>query len=369
MKHLSVMIKPASSLCNMRCRYCFYADVSRARDVASYGVMTDETTRALVATVYRDLEDGDHITFAFQGGEPTLAGLAFFKRFVEAVKQQQAKAKVSWALQTNGILLDNDWCEFLKRNRFLVGLSLDCNGALHNTNRLDEKGHGSFSRVMAAKRLMDKCQVDYNVLCVLTNEAALHPQKIWKFILNENIRYVQFIPCLDDLDSSAENALALTPKRFHSFYSALFPLWQKQVEQGNYISVKLFDDIAHLFVHGQVTSCGLHGRCAPQSVIEADGGIFPCDFYVLDQYWLGDIQTTTLRQAFEKTEETGFLDSRKHPPQACAKCRYQRMCGGGCKRMEQSVYVDQTGFCGYQHLLDDRLEALCATARQLAGGC
>ncbi|MDL2293908.1 radical SAM protein, partial [Ruminococcaceae bacterium OttesenSCG-928-D13] len=125
MKRLSVMLKPASSLCNLRCRYCFYADVSSMRGVPNYGIMSDDTAREVIGNIYRDLEDGDEITLAFQGGEPTLAGLDFFKSFVAEAERQPVRARVNWALQTNGVLLDRDWCAFLREKRFLVGLSLD----------------------------------------------------------------------------------------------------------------------------------------------------------------------------------------------------------------------------------------------------
>ncbi|MFV0353270.1 MAG: SPASM domain-containing protein [Oscillospiraceae bacterium] len=352
MKHLSVMIKPASSLCNMRCSYCFYADVSNMRDVPSYGMMSEETAEKIIANVYKNLADGDSITFAFQGGEPTLAGLGFFQNFVEQVAEQTVKARVLWALQTNGTMLDDEWCTFLKSNQFLVGLSLDGNSAMHNQNRLDSKGKGNFSQVLAAKHLMDKYRVEYNILCVLTNETARHPQKVWKFIIENGIRYIQFIPCLDDLGSSANTPWALTPKRFFSFFSSLFPLWQEQLLANNYISVKLFDDIINLFVRGQVTSCGIHGQCQAQYIIEADGSVYPCDFYVLDKYCLGNMRDITLEDAFERTKANGFLKDRAPLPAACSGCEFHRACHGGCKRMAKAMYVDETGFCGYRELLN-----------------
>ncbi|MDL2327594.1 radical SAM protein [Ruminococcaceae bacterium OttesenSCG-928-A11] len=159
------MLKPASALCNLRCRYCFYADVSSLRGVPNYGIMSGETAHDVIGNIYRDLEDGDEITLAFQGGEPTLAGLDFFKGFVAGVERQPVRARVNWALQTNGVLLDRDWCAFLREKHFLVGLSLDGDAAQHNANRVDGHGQGSFAQVMAAKRLLEAAGVDYNVLC------------------------------------------------------------------------------------------------------------------------------------------------------------------------------------------------------------
>ena len=117
MKSVSIMIKPASSLCNMRCRYCFYNDISEMREVKSYGVMSEETQAKILENVYTDLDAGDKITFVFQGGEPTLAGLDYFKLFVARVKAWKKEISVSYSIQTNALLIDEDWCPFLKENK------------------------------------------------------------------------------------------------------------------------------------------------------------------------------------------------------------------------------------------------------------
>lgn len=286
MKNLSVLVKPASSLCNMRCSYCFYADVSARRRMPSSGIMRAETTRDLVRNVFADLADGDELTFVFQGGEPTLAGLDYFRHFIGQVSAQPVQARVSYALQTNGLLLDGAWCAFLKEHDFLVGLSVDGPGAYHDENRKDSGEQGTFQRVMAAKARMDQASVEYNVLTVLTAALASHPGEIWNFLLDNGIRFVQFIPCLEELDAGTPSPFALRPQHFASFYGRLFPLWRNAFMRDQYLSVKLFDDIVNLLAHGAVTACGLTGHCQAQFVIEADGSVYPCDFYAMDQYRL-----------------------------------------------------------------------------------
>ena len=138
MKTINLMLKPASSLCNMHCKYCFYADVSEKRDVSCSGIMSDETVDAILHNLRRELQPGDFVQFAFQGGEPTLAGLPFFRRFMGKVAQWQG-IRVSCALQTNGLLLDEEWCAFLKEHRFLVGLSLDLLPKAHDDVRVDAR--------------------------------------------------------------------------------------------------------------------------------------------------------------------------------------------------------------------------------------
>lgn len=352
MKHISVLIKPASSLCNIRCKYCFYADISSLREVKSFGKMTEETAEKMIANIYLDLEDGDQLTLAFQGGEPTLAGLKYFKYITQLVEQEQKKVTVHYALQTNGMLINEKWCEFFKEYNFLVGISIDGTPDFHDLNRVNAKGDGTFQRVIKTKELFDKYQVEYNVLCVLTNQLAKEAKKVFAFIKEHNIRYVQFIPCMDELNAESRNGYALTPKRFASFYRMILRLWLEEFRNGNYISIKLFDDLVNLFVAREVTACGILGQCQIQYVIEADGGVYPCDFYVLDEYRLGNIREQRLRELYMNKRATAFLCERPKLSKFCETCPFQKACGGGCKRMKDAMYVAPTeDYCGYQDLL------------------
>ena len=364
MKNCSVLIKPASSLCNLRCKYCFYADISDMRAVPNCGVIRPEAAAEMIDSIFSDLEDGDHLTLAFQGGEPTLAGLECLKHFVDCVSAQTKRVQVGYALQTNGILLDDAWCRFLKENEFLVGLSLDGPAEFHNINRVTPDGQGTFPAVLEAKCRLEQYGIEHNILCVLTEELARHPRQVWDFLLKHRIRYVQFIPCLDGL-AQAGSGQALTPRRFHSFYAELYRLWHGALEQGTRISVKQFDDIVNLFLYGCPTACGITGRCSMQFVTEADGSVYPCDFYVLDEYKLGNLRTDPLSKLFEKYRRSGFASTREELPAACAGCRYRKVCRGGCKRMEHNMYADGD-FCGYRALLDDILVPLCRDGERLA---
>ena len=363
MKNLSVMIKPASSLCDIRCAYCFYSDVAASRHEASMGLMTREVAAALIKNTFCVLTTGDHITFAFQGGEPGLAGLDFFNFFVEEVKKAKDtdKIRVHYAFQTNGLMVDEAWCEFFRKNKVLVGLSLDGDAALHNRNRMDIRGKGTYNRVMAAKKLFDRHRVDYNILCVLTSESARRAQRIWDFILRENIRHIQFIPCLEPLEGPVPNT-ALNGKRFYQFYSALFRLWKKEAEKGNVISVRLFEDLAALHLAGQRITCGMSGRCTPQIIVEGDGSVYPCDFYVLDEYLIGNLTEHNLQEIFETVVRSDFLREGQQMPNWCGDCSYNMWCRGGCKRMARAIYGEH---CGMRLFLDECLNDLLATVREI----
>ena len=353
MKHISVLIKPASSLCNLRCTYCFYANVSSLREVRSFGKMKEDVMEKMVANIYADLEAGDHLTLAFQGGEPTMAGLSYFRKLTAYVAAQKKQVTVHYAIQTNGMVINDKWCRFLKEHRFLVGLSIDGHPLAHDRHRLDAKGRGTFARVLQTKRLLDAYQIEYNVLCVLTNPLAKEAQRVFDFLMEEQIAFVQFIPCLADLDATSTNDYALTPRNFAHFYQQLLVFWLQELTQGRYLSIKLFDDLLNLLVRQQVTACGILGNCQVQYVIEADGSVYPCDFYVLDEFRMGYIQEQTLRELFSQECSQQFLCQKKDMPSKCTQCPFQKMCRGGCKRVKDTMYVDSEGFCGYQELLKD----------------
>jgi uncharacterized protein len=361
MKKISILIKPASSLCNLRCKYCFYANVSSIREVKTYGRMKRDVVDKLIKNVFSELDRGDLISIAFQGGEPTLAGLNYFKYFIELVnKEKKQGVAVRYVLQTNGMIINEKWCDFLRKNNFLVGLSFDGTPIYHDLNRLDLHGRGTSFRVLKTKELFDEFKIPYNILCVLTNPLAKHPKKVFNFFKEKNIKYVQFIPCLDGLDKSIEgkrSPYALTPERFASFYREYFQLWLKELENGNYRSVKIFDDIINLFVYGKVTACGINGRCGIQLIIEGDGSVYPCDFYALDEYRLGYIQTDSLQQLLNNPIASSFLNNAKREiPEYCLSCPFKNICCGGCKRMKDAMYVSKKGnFCGYRVLLETLL--------------
>lgn len=364
MKDVIIMLKPASSLCNLRCKYCFYADVAEQRSIQSYGIMQPQTTKKILDHIFCDVSAGDHITFAFQGGEPTLAGLAFFQHFVQEANRQRGAVKIDYALQTNGMLLDESWCSFLKEHSFLTGLSLDAMKANHDAFRVDKNGHGTYKRVMAAKRLLDRCGNQYNVLMTLTNSLARHPQQTWNFVKENNIQYVQFIPCLGPLEKNADQSpYALTPQRFARFYKQLLTLWLADWEKGKYISVKLIDDLVNLLSKGIVTACGLTGVCSPQVVVESDGSVFPCDFYMLDCYKAGNLCEEPLHSIFSAPQMRKFACETQEK-NFCRECQYFRMCGGGCKRMQRAVsFCEREAYCGYRDFLDFALQKLLDVAR------
>lgn len=360
-----VMIKPASSLCNLRCKYCFYSDVSNERNVKSYGIMKLSVAEQALKNIKACLKPDDILILSFQGGEPTLAGLGFFEGIAEIVSSWGPKVRVQYTIQTNGTLLDENWCRFLKKHHFLVGVSFDILPECHEEARVDSLGKGSYKQVQAAINLLERYRVEYNILCTLTNAIARHPQQIWKKILEYDFRYVQFTPCIGQLQLPGKNQYALTPQRFSRFYQQIFQNWYADYCTGNYRSIKLFDDLINYMAFGVPTACGMGGFCTPQLVVEADGSVFPCDFYCIDEYKLGNIAEQSIQDLLSGTEVQKFVHRESPQPKLCHDCRWKKLCGGGCKRMRKEICCNgEDNFCGYKSFLDNTGNTLSEIVRK-----
>lgn len=359
MRSYSVMIKPASSLCDLRCKYCFYADVANQRSVRSFGMMQPETLEKILENIRRSVGPGDRVSLVFQGGEPTLAGLDFFRAVTAAVDRWDNRIHVDYALQTNAMHLDDEWCRFLREYHFLVGVSYDLLPECQDGVRVDAGGGPTGQRVLKAISLLRQYGVEFNVLCTLTNQIARHPQRVWKQIVEKKLQYVQFTPCLDELEHPGESIYAITPKRFAYFYNTLYGFWLSDYQAGKYRSIKLFDDVIHFMAFGIPTACGMGGRCQSQLVVEADGTVYPCDFYCLDRYVLGNLTEKTIPELLESPAAAEFLTRPVSIPALCAGCSLREFCGGGCARMRSGICCSgSASFCGYQAFLMQNLPSL-----------
>ncbi len=336
MPPLSLMIKPASSLCNLSCEYCFYRDVSEHREHLGFGIMAKETAEILIQKAFM-YADGNQVAFAFQGGEPTLAGLDFFRFFVDCVRKHNVKnSPVFYGMQTNGTVIDGEWAEFLAENHFLVGLSLD--GDFEgNKFRKKPSGQNSFYKILSAAELLKKHNVDFNILTVLTGYCAENGERIYRYFRDKGFKYLQFIPCLRPFGSDEQSELYMTPEQYGDFLIRVFNLYVKDYVRHNYVSVRQFDNWVRLFLRKGTEQCGIGGHCTHQFVAEANGNIYPCDFYCTDEYLLGNItETDFLTMEKSKTAED-FIKESLVIPERCKGCNVGFMCrGGGCKRTQLS---------------------------------
>jgi uncharacterized protein len=330
-ENLTILVKPASSLCDLRCRYCFYHSIADNRGKASYGVMPRETASALIG---RALEASRNVTFSFQGGEPTLAGLDFFRFFAGEVNRLNgAGIPVNYAMQTNGAGMTEEFAGFLKEHGLLVGLSLDGPAEINDWMRVDAEENGSFKRIMSTAELFQRLGVPFNILCVVTSATARHIEKVYRFFRRRGFHYLQFIPCLDPLDEEPFSYQhSLTPELYAQFLTRLFRLWADDVAAGRGASIRFFDNLMTVAAGYPPEQCGMKGRCGGQFVVEGDGSIFPCDFYCTDAWRIGNIRDMTLQEAYASPAMQEFIRTSVYDDPECLQCRYWALCRGGCRR-------------------------------------
>lgn len=339
MPPINILIKPASSACNLACRYCFYRDVAQNRAQAFEGMLSLSDMETVIRS---GMAYAEHVcSFAFQGGEPMLAGLDFYR---ETIRLQQQYAKpgvvIHNAIQTNGMLIDEAWAQFFAAHHFLVGISLDGPAELHNAARVGPKDEGTWNQVMRGVHLLEKHRVEYNILCVLTGRNARFIEKIYRFYRRQNFRWLQFIPCLEPLGQARGLApYHLSAAAFGDCLIRLFDLWYEDLKHGEYVSIRHFDNWMSILLGERPEACNMAGQCAVQFVIEGDGGVYPCDFYVLDAWRLGTVGEISF--ADMQTSETAkrFIAASRAVPEACRTCRWRNLCRGGCRR-DRAVLPD-----------------------------
>ena len=335
--NISLLVKPASGLCNMRCGYCFYRDGTGRRNLRPGEIMREETAEALVEAAFSAAGSSGSVSFAFQGGEPTLAGLEFFVRFCGMVRRRNTEGvPVAYSIQTNGLLLDETWASFLKEQDFLAGLSLDGTAALHDMYRRDAAGGKTYARVRAALRLLTDHGIPVNLLCVVTEQAARRPEAVWEALRSLQVPFLQLIPCLDPPGPAGRRApWSLSPDSCGRFLCAVFSRWLADWEKGSYVSVRQFEDWLRLALGMPPEMCASCGSCGGYLAVESDGGLYPCDFYVLDEWRLGEV-SEGLPAAFRSERMAQFRRRAEALPAACRSCPHFALCRGGCPRNWQA---------------------------------
>lgn len=364
MPPLTIMVKPASSACNMRCKYCFYSDVANHREIASYGMMSDETLECLVrrAMVYAD----GVCSFAFQGGEPTLIGLDFFSKLLSFQKKYNTRnIAISNAIQTNAYAMTSEMAKFFADNKFLVGVSLDGTRETHNTLRVDSSGQGTYDEILLGIKRLKDAGADVNILCVVNQQVARRPKEVFDALAPYG--FLQFIACIDPF-SGETFPYSLTPALYATFLKETFELYYQAFQKGRFVSVRIFDHYIGLLLRQPPDLCSVASMCGSYFLIESDGSVYPCDFYVLDQHKMGNIHDDSL---FKLDKSEVVLNFREPSiPQKCKHCHWFSLCRGGCKR--DQIATDKTGevenkWCSsYMAFFESAYSKLCEMARIIA---
>jgi uncharacterized protein len=320
---LYLLIKPASGLCNLRCRYCFYLDAhAHSRSVMSLEALEVIVRKACEAA-------GRHLTIAFQGGEPTLAGLPFFRRLMELQKQYAPPGlTVNNALQTNGRLINDEWAAFFTEHQFLVGLSMDGPADIHDYNRIDLDSRGSHKDAMRAARLLAQHGAEFNILTVLHAGTAAHIGKVYGFFQRNNLPWMQFIPCI----SKPDDPWNMTAEAYGDCLCRMFDVWYRDVKAKKFVYIRHFENLVGIMRGYPPEQCSMIGVCAPQTVIESDGTVYPCDFYVRENLCIGNLLTDSFEEIEEKRAKLGFVEDSQQVSPACKSCEWGALCRGGCRR-------------------------------------
>jgi uncharacterized protein len=334
-----VMAKPTGARCNLDCAYCFFLKKDSLYPGSTFR-MTDEVMESYVRQTIRAQQGSQGpISIAWQGGEPTLMGVDFFRR-VMAVERKYVTPGMLLenTIQTNGILIDEEWCRFLQENRFLVGLSLDGPAHLHDAYRRDKGGGPTCAQVVKAVRLMQEHQVDFNILCAVNAANSVCPLEVYRFFRDEiGARYLQFIPIVERQSANGDSEGTLVTVRsvqaeaYGSFLTTIFDEWVQR-DVGT-VFVPFFDAVLASYVFGTSSVCVLRPTCGDALVLEHNGDLYSCDHFVEPRHLLGNITETPLADLSRSAKQHAFGDAKSESlPGTCRACRFLFTCHGECPR-------------------------------------
>ncbi len=332
MPPISVLIKPASGNCNMNCKYCFYCDEQKNREVASHGIMSEATLKNLMRKMILHAEG--MCSIAFQGGEPTLAGIDFFNKVIQYEKYYNKKnIRIEYAFQTNGLNINEEWCRFFKENNFLIGLSIDGIQDIHDKYRQTKSGMPTYKAVEKAAALLDKYKVDYNILTVVQKDVAEDIEKIYDHFKKMGWQYQQYIACLDPLfENPGSHEYSLLPSDYGKFLIKLFNRWFYDLQIDKQPYIRQLENYIAILLGRTPEACDQRGVCGNQYVVEADGSVYPCDFYMLDNFKLGNINDTIISVMDEKRRNLKFVEESLKVTRDCKQCEFYVVCRCGCQR-------------------------------------
>ena len=366
----TLLIKPSGSECNIDCEYCFYKD-----HPSEFGQgkqrMNEQVLEKLVCDYMRL---GFAVSgFAWQGGEPTLMGVDFFRRAVQLQKKYGTVGQqVSNTLQTNGVLLDDDWCRFFCDNKFLLGISIDGPKEFHDRYRIDHSGAGTFDRVMRGIEKCKKHGVEFSALVLLNNINVERPDELFNFCIENDLTYLQFIPCVETDPATGKPAdFSITAKQYGDFLCRLFDLW---CDYGtDKLNIREFDSLITHYVMGKHTICTYSKQCAGFVVIEHTGDAFCCEFFVEPEWRLGNILETPLEKLAGDRKKRVFARDKEKLCNKCLLCRHLDICRGGCMkdraRWSDEDLTRESYFCeSYKQFFDYTVPRFMQIAAAIENG-
>ncbi|MCD7900493.1 MAG: anaerobic sulfatase-maturation protein [Bacteroides sp.] len=345
---LYVMLKPASSICNLACEYCYYLEKNnlyKADNPRDKFIMSDELLDWFIEQ-YINSQTQPQILFTWHGGETLMRPLSFYKRALELQKKYGRGRQIDNCIQTNGTLLNDEWCKFFKENNWLVGVSIDGPQEFHDEYRRNKQGLPSFNKVMKGIHLLNKYGVDWNAMAVVNDFNADYPLDFYNFFKEINCHYIQFAPIVERIfphtdgrhlaspKEGEEGELAdfsLTPEQWGNFLCTIFDEWVKQ-DVGTYY-IQLFDSTLANWVGEQPGVCTMAKTCGHAGVMEYNGDVYACDHFVFPEYKLGNIYSQTLTEMMYGEKQQCFGAAKQNTlPNQCRECEFLFACNGECPK-------------------------------------
>lgn len=345
------MAKPIGPICNIDCKYCFYLEKENlypektSRNKNNWSMPGD----VLESFIKQKIESNelDQEEFAWQGGEPTLLGVDYFRKVVSLQEKYANGKKITNAFQTNGILLDDEWCKFFAENNFLIGLSIDGPRELHDKYRVDKGGKATFDKVMRGIDFLKKHKVDFNTLTVIQKDNSYHPKEVYDFLKETGSGFMQFIPIVERISEEKPDGLSIVlpdknynakvsewsvePEQFGNFLVEIFDQWVLY-DVGNYF-VQIFDVALEAWLGMDPGLCIFKETCGNALAMEHNGDLYSCDHYVFPENKLGNIMEGPLQQMVDSDRQKKFgSDKRNTLPQYCRNCEVRFACNGECPK-------------------------------------
>jgi uncharacterized protein len=336
-EYFHVLAKPTGAVCNLDCKYCFFLSKEMLYPGSRFR-MADELLEEYIKQLIES-QSGPEVSLSWQGGEPTMMGLDFFRRSIKiADKYKRQGTTISNTMQTNGILVDDEWCEFFKENNFLIGLSIDGTKELHDYYRVDKGGHGTFDKVVKAARLMDKHKVDFNLLTTVNSKNADYPLEVYRFFRDElKAKFIQFIPIVErDNETGFQQGnkvtdRSVTAKQWGNFLNTVFDEWvRKDVGE---VYVQMFDAALASWYGHPPSMCIFAEKCGTALTMEHNGDLYSCDHFVEPEYLLGNILESNMADLVTSDKQIKFGNDKLDTlPKYCLNCEVRFACNGECPK-------------------------------------
>lgn len=332
-----ILAKPTGAMCNLDCTYCFFLSKERLYPGSRFR-MSDDLLEAYLRQ-YIQAQRGPEVEISWQGGEPTLMGLDFFQRAAELAEQfKKPDQKVRFTMQTNGVLLNDEWCHFFKTHQYLIGLSLDGPRPLHDAYRVDKGGHGTFDKVMRAVGLLQAHQVDFNILTTVHAANADEPLAVYQFLRDEvKAQFIQFIPIVERAnetgfqEGNSVTERSVTARQFGQFLITIFDEWVRR-DVGR-VFVQTFDVALGSWLGAPPSLCIFAPTCGNALAMEHTGDLYACDHFVEPKYFLGNISETPMIELVASDKQRQFgRDKQEGLPRYCRECDVRFACHGECPK-------------------------------------